>query len=60
MTKQIKKEEMTMDEAIAYLKSIGEWQSAKIFEPQTILKWATFLKDREENQKKTVAKKQKV
>lgn len=54
--KKTKKEEMNMEEAIAYLKSIDEWHSSKIFESHIILKWANFLKNREEKTKKTLAK----
>lgn len=40
---------MNLEEATSYLKKIGEWESASKFNRETILKWANFLKDREEN-----------
>jgi len=45
-----KKEEsnimLTMDEAVIYLKSIDEWQSASKFDRDLIIKWASFLKNK--------------
>ena len=37
---------LTMEEAIVYLKSIDEWQSAQKFDRETVLAWANFLKNK--------------
>lgn len=45
LIKKTKKPEMTIEEATTYLKSVDEWHSSKVFDSQTIIKWATFLKN---------------
>jgi hypothetical protein len=56
---ELKKEnkiDLTMDDAITYLKSIDEWNSASKFDRETILAWANYLKNREETPKKKTKK----
>lgn len=48
---------MNLEEATAYLKKIGEWETVLKMEREVILNWANFLKEREEKQNKTTKKK---
>lgn len=38
---------LTLEQATAFLKKIGEWESVWKLDRETIIKWANFLKDRE-------------
>jgi hypothetical protein len=46
MKEKEKKEKLTLEEATAYLKKIGEWESSWKFDRETIIKWAEFLKNK--------------
>lgn len=40
------KETMTLEEATNFLKKLNEWESARKFDRETIIKWAEFLKNK--------------
>jgi len=44
--------EMSLIEAEKYLRKIGEWHDVVKMDRETVIKWATFLKKREEEQSK--------
>lgn len=44
--------EMTLAEAEQFLRKIGEWHEAVKMDRDTIIKWATFLKNKEQNKPK--------
>jgi hypothetical protein len=46
MKEKEKKEKLTLEEATAYLKKLGEWETAWKFDRETIIKWAEFLKNK--------------
>lgn len=50
--------EMTLAEAETYLRKVGEWHGVVTMPRDTIIKWATFLKNRENlsSQKETKKK----
>lgn len=37
---------MTLEQATDYLKKLNEWESARKFDRETIIKWAEFLKSK--------------
>jgi len=41
-----KPEQMTLEEATNFLKKLNEWESARKFDRETIIKWAEFLKNK--------------
>lgn len=43
-TKLSKPKEMSLEEATAYLKKLGEWQSVWQLDRKTIIQWAEYLK----------------
>lgn len=51
---------MNLEEATAYLKKIGEWETVLKLDRELILKWANFLKEREEKETKKSKKKETV
>jgi hypothetical protein len=40
---------MSMDDAITYLKKMDEWDAIRNMDRETVIKWASFLKNREES-----------
>jgi hypothetical protein len=40
---------MTLEQATNYLKKLNEWESARKFDRETIIKWAEFLKSKNAN-----------
>jgi hypothetical protein len=49
---------MNIEESTEYLKKVGEWDMVFRLERDLIIKWANFLKEREEKQKKESKKKE--
>ncbi len=41
-----KEETMSLEEATNYLKKLNEWESARKFDRETIIKWAEYLKNK--------------
>lgn len=42
-----KEPQMSLEEATAYLKKLGEWEGVVNMNRETILKWAEFLKKKD-------------
>ena len=48
---------MTLDEAVEFLRSVGEYDIVLKADRETVIGWATFLRNKEVDKKKTKSNK---